>query len=527
MGPQPSYKDNGDGTVTDLNSGLMWQQGDSQNHAGGRTWQDALNYCECLTLPSGYSDWKLPNVRELETLVDWDRYDPEINPLFSCRSSHYWSSSTSTNDRDFAWVVHFNGGYVDGGTKTFDYSVRCVRGGPSGSFDNYPYKDFNCPDCIGVCCHLPDKSGDPWGFCIKNCTSYVAFRLNKVLGEGKFTNTMDGGRWGNGANWDNNVKNVKGFELATHPKAGDVAQWDNVACYDEDGKTICYGHVAYVEKVNSDGTILVSEYNWPSESNGNTSCTYGQRTISAATPSHFIRATLTTADTADYVKLDDGAAVTERTELTENVDLAPSGNIFVKIWNWIKGLVVGTDNTESSAAKNMSESTASSTTFEFSTPVTEVIAYIADFGGGTTFAAYNNSQALKTISITNSVPEFYIIADVGAISKVVISSTSAWVGPVTSSITLYVESSGSCGGRKPCYKTIQEAMNDLMNGSDIQVALGTYPEAPTWTKTGTVTLSGGWATDFSAKDGTTSMYAPKATGGGGVKVQPNVKIIAP
>lgn len=50
------------------------------------------------------------------------------------------------------------------------------------------------------------------------------------------------------------------------------------------------------------------------------------------------------------------------------------------------------------------------------------------------------------------------------------------------------------------------------------------PAEPVWSKTGTVTISGGWKTDFRAKDGTTSMYAPKATGGGGVKVMPSVKI---
>ena len=71
------------------------------------------------------------------------------------------------------------------------------------------------------------------------------------------------------------------------------------------------------------------------------------------------------------------------------------------------------------------------------------------------------------------------------------------------------------------------ALNPASNEDIIKVGLGFYPEAPTWSKTGTVTISGGWKADFSGKSGTTNMYAPKATGGGGVKVQPNVKIIAP
>ena len=49
-GPQPSYQDNGDGTVTDLNTNLMWQQSDDGTT---RNWQEALDYCEALTLPWG------------------------------------------------------------------------------------------------------------------------------------------------------------------------------------------------------------------------------------------------------------------------------------------------------------------------------------------------------------------------------------------------------------------------------------------------------------------------------------------
>ena len=91
--------------------------------------------------------------------------------------------------------------------------------------------------------------------------------------------------------------------------------------------------------------------------------------------------------------------------------------------------------------------------------------------------------------------------------------------------TRYVEPAGACGIKTPCYKTIQAALNAATDGDTIQAAKTLTPEAPVWSKTGTVTISGGWKTDFSVKDGTTSMYAPKATGGGGVKVQPSVKII--
>jgi hypothetical protein len=131
-GPQPAYKDNGDGTVTDLNTGLMWQQGDTQNDSGGRPWQEACDYCSGLTLPSGgYSDWRLPNRRELMSIVIYGRYNPSIDTTYfpDCRSSNYWSSSTYAILTDFAWVVYFYGGGVDSYYGTNPHYVRCVRGG--------------------------------------------------------------------------------------------------------------------------------------------------------------------------------------------------------------------------------------------------------------------------------------------------------------------------------------------------------------------------------------------------------------
>jgi len=91
--------------------------------------------------------------------------------------------------------------------------------------------------------------------------------------------------------------------------------------------------------------------------------------------------------------------------------------------------------------------------------------------------------------------------------------------------TRYVEPAGACGTKTPCYTTLQAALNAATDGDTIQAAKTLSPAEPVWSKTGTVTIIGGWKTDFSAKDGTTSMYAPRATGGGGVKVEPNVKII--
>ena len=78
-----SFVDNGDGTITDLATGLMWQKADS---VVTYNWEQALDYAENLTL-AGYSDWRLPNVKELQGIVDYTRSPatsgtPAIDPLF-------------------------------------------------------------------------------------------------------------------------------------------------------------------------------------------------------------------------------------------------------------------------------------------------------------------------------------------------------------------------------------------------------------------------------------------------------------
>ncbi len=99
------FQDNGDGTVTDLATGLMWQQTDDGN---GRNWEDALAYAEELNL-AGYDDWRLPNAHELQSIVDYKRSmqstgSPAIDPVFSCTQitdeggdanyGFYWTGTT-------------------------------------------------------------------------------------------------------------------------------------------------------------------------------------------------------------------------------------------------------------------------------------------------------------------------------------------------------------------------------------------------------------------------------------------------
>jgi hypothetical protein len=132
---QKSFTNNGDGTVTDNNIGLIWQQSDNGTTM---TWTNAMSYCSNLTL-AGYSDWRLPTIRELALIIDHGNHNPAIDTtVFSCRSNYYWSSTSYAPNNSDAWYVYFDDGYSNWSNKTNSAYVRCVRGGPYniGSYKN-------------------------------------------------------------------------------------------------------------------------------------------------------------------------------------------------------------------------------------------------------------------------------------------------------------------------------------------------------------------------------------------------------
>jgi hypothetical protein len=124
--PIDELMDNGDGTVTDIKTGLMWQKGE----AGAMTWESALTFCENLQL-GNHSDWRLPNRNELQSLVNYSESDPAIiGAAFpGVMPDFYWSSTADTYYLDRAWYVTFNYGGVYSDQLSVNYYVRAVRGG--------------------------------------------------------------------------------------------------------------------------------------------------------------------------------------------------------------------------------------------------------------------------------------------------------------------------------------------------------------------------------------------------------------
>ena len=133
-----AYVDNNNGTITDRSTGLTWQQNTADTNNDGsitsehypagdeKKWPDALAWCETSTF-AGYSDWRLPNVRELFSLVDTTTYDPSIHYTFQCEVDSYWSATGK--DNSYVWVVNFNSGNTDQLGESNYSLLRCVRDG--------------------------------------------------------------------------------------------------------------------------------------------------------------------------------------------------------------------------------------------------------------------------------------------------------------------------------------------------------------------------------------------------------------
>jgi hypothetical protein len=173
-----AYIDNGDGTVTDMGTGLMWQKA---MPTGTYTWEQALAYCENLILnndgewtngtanASGakYTDWRLPTAKELASIVDTTRYSPAIDPTYfpSTVANETWSSTTLANALNTAWYVNFNGGFTYTNLKIYARNIRAVRLGQSGSFVDltlWPVPDtgqITCSDgTVSIPCPDPGQA---------------------------------------------------------------------------------------------------------------------------------------------------------------------------------------------------------------------------------------------------------------------------------------------------------------------------------------------------------------------------------
>jgi len=157
-GASLSYTDNGDGTITDDNTGLMWEKksDDGGLHdkdnvlywSGNGTQETIWDWLEDVNAEggtgfAGYHDWRVPNVRELQSIVNYQNIPLPVSTAFnsncvagatvltgSCTLlTYYWSSTTWARSTSLVWGVDFNHGEVVPSDKATGSRVRAVRGG--------------------------------------------------------------------------------------------------------------------------------------------------------------------------------------------------------------------------------------------------------------------------------------------------------------------------------------------------------------------------------------------------------------
>ena len=144
--PPPRFVDNGDGTVTDNQTGLMWEKKTPANYldmyswsissgpADGTLFTTFLATMNCVVSAdgtcglAGHYDWRIPNVSELQTIRDCSKPDC-LDPIFGLVVDYYWSASTNTLDPSNAWVWGFSNPGLFTYFKGNQVRVRAVRGG--------------------------------------------------------------------------------------------------------------------------------------------------------------------------------------------------------------------------------------------------------------------------------------------------------------------------------------------------------------------------------------------------------------
>lgn len=132
------YNPVGTSSVTvDNRTGLMWVTNPvDAGISGTYTWENAITACETTIgaagTYAGYSDWRLPNIKELSSIVDYSRQSPAINTTYflNAQNAACWSSTTYLPSTPNAWYVGVIAGNASATTKTDLVYIRCVRGGP-------------------------------------------------------------------------------------------------------------------------------------------------------------------------------------------------------------------------------------------------------------------------------------------------------------------------------------------------------------------------------------------------------------
>ena len=267
--PVPRFSDRGDNTITDNLTGLVWAENanllgtthknddaDGMPGDGLVTWEHALAFIRNLNRDHylGHSDWRLPNINELESLVDAERSDPALpvnSPFVNVRSvpaAYYWSSTSWAANPAYAWLIEFYDGYVGPDFKGSNRYVWPVREGQCPSLGNsvlcLPKTGQTlCFDSSGttVSCAGTGQDGD-----IQAGVDWPSPRFTDH-GSNAVTDILTGLVWAKNANL-----------LGTIDQDNDTDGWPG------DGKVYWQHSLNYIKKLNRENYLGYSTWRLPS-----------------------------------------------------------------------------------------------------------------------------------------------------------------------------------------------------------------------------------------------------------------------
>jgi len=172
-----SFSNNGDGTITDAATGLMWSQTDNGN---GLTWQDALAWVQARNAANhlGHGDWRLPNAKELHSLVNYSNA-PDYNGLPAIDTAFFTCTAITNENGDadfpYYWTSTTHAGYLNATTTSGGSAVYIAFGRALG------WPGDGWVDVHGAGCQRSDpKVGPPYGFATthvvsKNGVTYTGY----------------------------------------------------------------------------------------------------------------------------------------------------------------------------------------------------------------------------------------------------------------------------------------------------------------------------------------------------------------
>lgn len=204
-----SFIDNGDGSVSDLNTGLMWQQMPSSSDYN---WQQAVDYCESLEL-NGYDDWRMPSAKELFSISDFNSGWPYLNINY-----FYLASGHVTKDEQYWTSNYYVGVTVEGGSEAA-FGINHVTGHIKAYAAN---------------------AGGPVGGKYVRAVRGDAYGENSYVdnGDGTITDNASGLMWtqddnGEGVDWAAALEYAEGKEFANHSdwRLPDVKELQSIVDY--------------------------------------------------------------------------------------------------------------------------------------------------------------------------------------------------------------------------------------------------------------------------------------------------------